>query len=131
MGFPSGSEVPLNTHSQSDTQARTNTKPAHRNNHSSAHRPSMYLPVCCSLAAFSLSQPQLCFNYSLIFASSLCPSPAPSYPTFLCQKAVAGTSGLAVGVLWWRERGGVGCPCLCLTGAGLPLHCPNGPSRHS
>lgn len=92
IGFPGGSEVPLNTHSQSDTQARTNMKPTHRNNHSSAHRPSMYLPVRCSLAAFSLSQPQLCFYYSLIFASSLCPSPAPSYLTFPCQMVVAGTS---------------------------------------
>lgn len=27
--------------------------------------------------------------------------------------------------------GGVGCPCLHLTGVGLPLHCPNGVSRHS
>ena len=44
---------------------------------------------------------------------------------------VAGTSSPAVGVLWWRERVWGGCPCLCLTGAGLPLHCPNGPSRHS
>lgn len=27
--------------------------------------------------------------------------------------------------------GGVGCPCLHLTAVGLPLHCPNGVSRHS
>ncbi len=71
MGFPSGSEVPLNTHSQSDTQARTNTKPTHRSNHSTVRRPSMYLPVRHSLAAFSLSQPQICSNYSPIFAFPL------------------------------------------------------------
>lgn len=130
MGFPSCSEVPLNTHSQSDTQACTNMKPTHHTNHSTIHKPSMYPPVHYFLAAFSLSQ---CLNLLELFSPLLCPSPPPSYPTF--SRQMVGTSSLAVGVLWWRERGGEmgggGCPCLCLSGVGLPLHCPNGPSRHS
>lgn len=57
---PGSSEVPPNTHSQSDTEARTNVKPARRMNRSTVHWPFMDLPVCYSLAC--LSQSQICLN---------------------------------------------------------------------
>lgn len=61
----------------------------------------MYLPVRYSLAAFHFLN--IYSHYSPFFSLSF---PSSSYPTFPCQMAVAGTSSLAVGVLWLREKGG-------------------------
>lgn len=74
------------------------------------HRPSMFLPECCSLALCALFES---FSSPLCLLSALFTRHFPS--------------GGGPGGGW----GGVGCPCLQLTGVGLPLHCPNGASRHS
>lgn len=50
-----------------------------------------------------------------------------SFFSFLCLLSALFTRNFPSG----GDPGGVGCPCLHLTGVGLPLHCPNGASRHS
>lgn len=73
-------------------------------------RPCMYLPMCLSLVAFSLSQPQICLNYFPTFSFPLLPV-LPFlllYQTFPCHIVVARTSGLVVKILWWWENGGSG-----------------------
>lgn len=73
-------------------------------------RPCMYLPMCLSLVAFSLSQPQICLNYFPTFSFPLLPV-LPFlllYKTFPCHIVVARTSGLVVKILWWWENGGSG-----------------------